>query len=75
MTAGEVLEEVQRLGRVCMLETRGSSRKPLLHPEMAIYESVDRGRYKEMAAPQDEVKGRGDSPWDGRGQLCVERAA
>ena len=35
VTAGEVLEEVQRLGRVCMLETRGSSRKPLLHPEMA----------------------------------------
>lgn len=61
------LEEVQRLGGVCVLDTWGSSGKLPLHPEMAIYESVDRGKYKEMAAPQDEVKGRGDSPWDGRG--------
>ena len=67
------LEEVQRLGGVCLLETRGSSGKLLLHLEMAIYDSVDRGKYKEMAAPQDEVKGRGDSPWDGKGWLCVER--
>ena len=37
VTAVGGLEEVQRLGGVCVLETRGSSGKLLLHPEMAIY--------------------------------------
>ena len=75
VTAVGGLEEVQRLSGVCVLDTWGSNGKPPLHPEMAVYESVDRGKYKEMAASQDEVKGRGDSPWDGRGWLCVETAA
>lgn len=51
-----VLEGVQRLLGVACWRLGVPGGKPLLHPEMAIYESVDGGRYKEMAAPRDESK-------------------
>lgn len=50
---------------------QGSSRKPRrkrgVFNKMAIYEKADRETYKGMAAPQDEVRGRGEGHWDGKG--------